>query len=108
LLAGDEVGNSQLGNNNAYCQDNTTGWVNWDNLGRDGEDMTDFIGHLTGLRRRFAQLRSRRWLDGRKPDGSFSVLWLTPAADEMTVGRWVRWKEWLSPVDNLVPARRRP
>src|SRR2546425_765840 len=40
LLAGDEVGNSQLGNNNAYCQDNETGWVGWENLGKDGEDFT--------------------------------------------------------------------
>ena len=46
LLAGDEVGNSQSGNNNAYCQDNEIGWVNWDNLGRGAEDITDFIGHL--------------------------------------------------------------
>ncbi len=88
LLAGDEVGNSQRGNNNAYCQDNETGWVNWDNLGRDGEDMTDFIGHLTGLRRRFPQIRNHHWLDGQKADGTFSVLWLTPAADEMTEQDW--------------------
>jgi isoamylase len=88
LLAGDEVGNSQGGNNNAYCQDNETGWVNWDNAGRDGEDMTDFIGHLTGLRRRFSQLRSHHWPNGRKADGSFSVLWLTPAAEEMTEQDW--------------------
>ena len=88
LLAGDEVGNSQSGNNNAYCQDNEIGWVNWDNLGRDGEDMTDFIGHLTGLRRRFPQIRSHHWLDGRRADGSYGVLWLTPAADEMTEQDW--------------------
>jgi isoamylase len=88
LLAGDEVGNSQAGNNNAYCQDNVIGWVNWDNLGREGEDFTDFIGHLTDLRRRFAQIRSPRWLDGRRPDGSFGVLWLTPAAEEMKEHDW--------------------
>ena len=50
ILAGDEVGNSQSGNNNAYCQDNETGWVSWDNLGKEGEDLTDFIGQLTELR----------------------------------------------------------
>src|SRR6266550_1222609 len=88
LLAGDEVGNSQNGNNNAYCQDNETGWVNWDNLGKQGDDLTDFIGHLTALRRRFAQLRSQRWLDGRRKDGSYGVLWLTPAAEEMQEGDW--------------------
>jgi isoamylase len=88
LLAGDEVGNSQAGNNNAYCQDNEIGWVKWDNLGREAEDFTDFVGHLTALRRRFPQVRSHRWLDGRRPDGSFSVLWLTPSAAEMTEEDW--------------------
>jgi len=88
LLAGDEVGNSQNGNNNAYCQDNETGWVNWDNLGKPGEDLTDFVNHMTALRRRFAQLRCQRWLDGRRADGSYGVLWLTPAAQEMKEEDW--------------------
>ena len=88
ILAGDEVGNSQGGNNNAYCQDNEIGWVSWDNLGKEGEDMTDFVGRLTELRRNFAQLRSRRWLDGRRADGSYGVLWLTPAAEEMEESDW--------------------
>ena len=39
LLAGDEVGNGQRGNNNAYCQDNAVGWVDWSALGSDDEDM---------------------------------------------------------------------
>ena len=72
MLAGDEVGNSQNGNNNAYCQDNEIGWVDWDNLGKPGDDLTDFVGHMTALRRRFAQLRCQRWLDGRR-DGR--LLW---------------------------------
>jgi isoamylase len=88
ILAGDEVGNSQGGNNNAYCQDNETGWVSWDNLGKEGEDLTDFIGRLTELRRNFAQLRSQRWLDGRRADGSYGVLWLTPSAEEMKESDW--------------------
>jgi glycogen operon protein len=88
LLAGDEVGNSQAGNNNAYCQDNETGWVDWSGLGRDGEDMTLLIAQLTRLRARFPQLRSRRFVDGRRADGSFGVLWLTPRATEMTEQDW--------------------
>ena len=88
MLAGDEVGNSQSGNNNAYCQDNEIGWVGWDNLGKEGDDLTDFIGHLTELRRRFGQIRCQRWLDGRRADGSYGVLWLTPAAEEMTESDW--------------------
>jgi isoamylase len=87
ILAGDEIGNSQGGNNNAYCQDDEIGWVGWQNLGHD-DDLTDFVGHLTELRRRFPQIRSRHWLDGRRADGSYGVLWLTPAAAEMTEQDW--------------------
>jgi glycogen operon protein len=83
LLAGDEVGNGQRGNNNAYCQDNAVGWVDWSALGSDDEDMTSFVAALTELRRRFPQLRARRWVHGRRTDGSFGVLWLTPQAVEM-------------------------
>lgn len=88
ILAGDEVANSQNGNNNAYCQDNEIGWTGWDGLGRDGDDLTRFIGHLTAIRRDFAQLRSQDWVDGRRADGSYGVLWLTPAATEMTDEDW--------------------
>ena len=88
LLAGDEVGNTQNGNNNAYCQDNETGWVGWAGLNREGCDLTDFIGHLTDIRRRFPQIRARRWLDGRRADGSYGVLWLTPSAEDMKEQDW--------------------
>ena len=88
LLAGDEVGNSQGGNNNAYCQDNEIGWIDWSGLGRAGEDMTALVGKLTELRRRFPQLQGRRWLDGRRDDGTHDVLWLTPDATEMTEQDW--------------------
>jgi len=88
ILAGDEVGNTQFGNNNAYCQDNEIGWVGWEGLGREGDDLTDFIGRMIELRRRFPQLRSQRWLEGRRPDGSYGVLWLTPTAEEMKQADW--------------------
>jgi isoamylase len=87
ILAGDEVGNTQHGNNNAYCQDNEIGWVGWEGLGREG-DLTDFVGHMTALRQRFPQIRSRRWLNGRCADGSYGVLWLTPSADDMKESDW--------------------
>ena len=88
MLAGDEVGNSQRGNNNAYCQDNDIGWVDWSNLGKDGEDMTGFVARLTTIRRRFPQIRTRRWVVGRRPDGSYDMLWLTPRATEMIKQDW--------------------
>ena len=88
ILAGDEVGNSQGGNNNAYCQDNPTGWVDWSNLGSEHDDMSELIGQLTILRRGFPQLWSRQFVSGRKTDGTFGVLWLTPHATEMTEADW--------------------
>jgi glycogen operon protein len=88
LLAGDEVGNSQDGNNNTYCQDNAAGWVDWSGLGHEDEDMTALIAQLTALRRRFPQLRARRWTEGRRPDGSRDIMWLTPQGTEMTEQDW--------------------
>jgi glycogen operon protein len=88
ILAGDEVSNTQNGNNNAYCQDNETGWVGWEALDRKGDDLTDFIGHLAEIRRQFPQIRSQRWLDGRRADGSYGVLWLTPHAEDMKEPDW--------------------
>ncbi|MBV9555824.1 MAG: glycogen debranching protein GlgX [Pseudolabrys sp.] len=87
MLAGDEVANSQDGNNNAYCQDNETGWVSWD--GADGEDdVTTFVGEVAALRRKFPQLRPHQWLQGKNSDGAYDVKWLTPAAGEMGEGDW--------------------
>lgn len=88
LLAGDEVGNSQGGNNNAYCQDNEIGWIDWSKRGTPGDDMIDFVGRLSALRKRFPQLTPRRWVQGKRADGSFGVLWLTPHATEMTEPDW--------------------
>ena len=88
ILAGDEVANSQNGNNNAYCQDNEIGWTKWDGLNHDGDDLTGFIGQLAAIRRDFAQLRSQDWVDGRRADGSYGALWLTPQANEMTPEDW--------------------
>jgi glycogen operon protein len=86
LLAGDEVANSQNGNNNAYCQDNEIGWVNWDAAGSPA-DLTPLIGELARLRHNFPQLRRRHWLQGRLHD-SYDVKWLRPDGGEMTEDDW--------------------
>jgi glycogen operon protein len=88
LLAGDEVGNSQNGNNNAYCQDNEIGWVDWSKLGQEGEDLTGLVARLADMRRRFRQLSPRHWVEGKRPDGTYGALWLTPAATAMTENDW--------------------
>ena len=87
LLAGDEVGNSQGGNNNAYCQGNETGWVDWSKLASE-DNLTEFVGELSRLRQRFPQLKPHRWLEGKKADGSYDVKWLTPGGVEMSEQDW--------------------
>jgi isoamylase len=97
LFAGDEVGNSQNGNNNPYCQDNEIGWVDWSKRGQPGEDLSDVVAQLTAMRRRFRQLRPRRWLLGPLPGGGHDVLWLTPRGTEMTDADWkFPWARYLS------------
>jgi glycogen operon protein len=87
MLAGDEVANSQDGNNNAYCQDDEIGWVRWSGLGTE-DDHTEFIGGMVRLRQRFAQLRTRHWLEGKNGDGNHDVIWLRPDAAEMGEEDW--------------------
>lgn len=87
LLAGDEAGNGQGGNNNAYCQDDEIGWVDWSKTGSD-DDMTDLVARLTQMRQRFPQLKPHRWVEGKKVDGSYDVKWLAPSAAEMTEQDW--------------------
>ena len=54
----------------------------------EGEDLIDFVGQLTSLRKKFPQLTSRRWVNGKQADGSFGALWLRPDAQEMTEADW--------------------
>jgi isoamylase len=87
LLAGDEFGHSQDGNNNAYCQDNETSWLDWRAPARD-EGLQSFAGALAELRRRHPVFRRRRFLTGRPPPGSQAgapgdVIWLTPSGQEI-------------------------
>tara|TARA_R110002096_G_scaffold108686_11_gene237883 strand:+ start:2913 stop:5003 length:2091 start_codon:yes stop_codon:yes gene_type:complete len=74
LLAGDEFGNSQGGNNNAYCQDNATGWLNWD---RADAGLVDFVTRLSAFRRNHKVLRQTYFLHGaaRAVDALPDVEW---------------------------------
>jgi isoamylase len=89
LLGGDEFGRTQAGNNNAYCQDNETSWVNWDHDAA-GKALTRFTQRLTRLRREYPVLRQSRFLDGAWNEtlGLKDVTWLTPAGPEMTPAHW--------------------
>ncbi|MCX7170840.1 MAG: glycogen debranching enzyme GlgX, partial [Proteobacteria bacterium] len=86
LLGGDELGRSQRGNNNAYCQDNPINWFDW--VHADGQ-LVEFVARLTRLRREFPQLRRTEWLSGRKHPGRHAdIIWLHPTGVEMSVAYW--------------------
>ena len=70
ILAGDEHGNSQGGNNNTYCQDNDIGWINKDKITQDGKDLQDFTKNLIALRKQHDAFCPDRFLHGQKPAGT--------------------------------------
>jgi isoamylase len=86
LTAGDEIGNSQQGNNNAYCQDNPTGWLDWQHADRA---LLAFVQSVLGLRREEPALRHERWFQPAPcAPGDRSLAWLTPACHAMQVQDW--------------------
>ncbi|WP_339523930.1 glycogen debranching protein GlgX [Pseudomonas sp. EA_35y_Pfl2_R111] len=89
LLAGDEFGRTQHGNNNAYCQDNELSWVDW-NIDEEGHVLIAFCQRLIDLRRSHPILRRRRFLVGHYNEelGVKDVTWLTPDGEEMTEAHW--------------------
>ncbi len=90
LLAGDEMGRTQAGNNNAYCQDNELSWVDW-SLAVGEQDLLQFTETLASLRRDHPVFRRRRFFRGRRdqPGGETSdIIWLTPGGQEMTQADW--------------------
>ncbi len=89
LLAGDEFGRTQEGNNNAYCQDNPIGWVNWD-IGEKGKSLIDFVKKLTGMRHRYPILRRNLFLNGKYNEelGVKDVTWINANGSEMQDEHW--------------------
>ncbi|WP_406313412.1 glycogen debranching protein GlgX [Streptosporangium sp. NBC_01639] len=88
LLAGDEFGRTQGGNNNAYCQDNEISWVDW-SLATGEKDLLGFVRSLSELRRGHPVFQRRRFFHGRKDgNGTRDIVWLTPAGEEMSGADW--------------------
>jgi isoamylase len=89
LLSGDELGRTQHGNNNAYCQDNDISWVDWDRA-REFEHLTDFVVRLSALRREHPVFRRRRFFQGRQLRGSHleDIAWLQPSGEPMADEDW--------------------
>lgn len=82
LLAGDEFGRSQMGNNNGYCQDSELSWVHWENLPVSADSLRGFVKRLISLRQSNRILRRESWRDGTL------VTWLNPGGGEQTQEHW--------------------
>ena len=89
LLAGDEFGRTQHGNNNAYCQDSETSWIDW---GSVDEDLFDFTKRLIRLRREHPVFRRRGFFQGVAILGGdvADICWFTPQGAAMTQEHWER------------------
>lgn len=89
LYAGDAIGHTQMGNNNAYCQDNSISWLNW-NLQPQDRDLLAFVQRMINLRKRHPVFRRKRFFQGRPIKGANvkDVLWLNPVGHEITEDEW--------------------
>ena len=89
LLAGDEFGRTQDGNNNTYCQDNELNWLNWD-IKEVGQAQIKFVQKVIALRQSYAILRRSRFLTAgwNEEVGVKDVTWLSPSGDEMSQEQW--------------------
>lgn len=86
LLAGDELGHSQQGNNNAYCQDNQVTWLNW---AAADPALTDYIAQLLAIRKQIPALANGRWWHGQQDaSGVADVEWLNPAGTSLETHDW--------------------
>jgi glycogen operon protein len=85
LLAGDEIGHSQHGNNNAYCQDNPTTWLHWDQA---DTALFGFVAHLLQLRKQRPLLQSHAWWQAEGPSHAVIARWATPLNTPMYHDQW--------------------
>jgi isoamylase len=89
LLAGDEFGHSQQGNNNAYCQDNELAWLSWE-IAEDEQQLLQFVRDLIRLRRSHRVFRRRKFFQNRAIRGENvrDIVWLDPVGTQMSDEQW--------------------
>src|SRR5690606_4326838 len=89
ILMGDEIGRTQGGNNNGYCQDNEINWLRWQDRSERDETFFEFVSHLIRIRRQRPLLHQNRYLhEGKTPNGEPEVVWLCPDGSQMESGSW--------------------
>ncbi|MBN2751143.1 MAG: glycogen debranching protein GlgX [Rhodospirillaceae bacterium] len=90
LTAGDELGRTQLGNNNAYCQDNEISWLSWTTMTDDNRDFLEFVRAIAKIRHEHPVFRRPRFFHGR-PLGTGTIkdiTWLSPRGGELSNEDW--------------------
>ncbi|MBC8032628.1 MAG: glycogen debranching protein GlgX [Chitinophagaceae bacterium] len=87
MVAGDELGRSQGGNNNAYCQDNEISWINWESADKE---LQEFVKNMIHFRRNHPAFCRHRWFQGQpiKGMGVEDVAWFLPEGSEMSEHNW--------------------
>lgn len=85
LVAGDEFGRTQQGNNNAYCQDNEISWIDWEHT---DPALLDFTRKLIALRKQHPVFCRRKWFQGQKLRGVEDIAWFRPDGGEMQEENW--------------------
>jgi isoamylase len=110
LLAGDELGRTQMGNNNAYCQDNEVNWLDWPGLEQSHWNLREFARNVIRVRREFPLLRSPFFI--HKPEeqvtqAGYNIHWLNKEGGPMTEAEWTQPEErclgWM--LESVVNAR---
>lgn len=87
ISGGDEIGRTQRGNNNAYCQDNEISWYDWEAV---DQEFLEFSRKLVDYRCHHPAFRRRHWFQGRRIHGSdvYDIAWFTPEGDRMDEENW--------------------
>ena len=89
ISGGDEIGRTQKGNNNAYCQDNEISWYDW-NLDAPRRALLEFTSRMISIRRQHPSLRRHKFFQGHpiRGGGVKDIVWLRPDGGEMTDEEW--------------------
>jgi len=88
ILAGDEMGRSQKGNNNAYCQDNELNWLSWDENALYAQELKLFTASLSRLRKSLSMLTHDRFIHKEDKNSTVDITWFHPCGFEMQNDQW--------------------
>jgi len=88
LLAGDELGRTQKGNNNTYCQDNDLNWLSWDDNALYAKELKPFVASLSQLRKRLPMLAYDRFIHHDDEKSSVNITWYHPSGFVMQKDHW--------------------